>query len=115
MGRQSSNSVRVFYPRFEQEELLARLRAGVPDLARELDLVKVILFGSRAQGRHTVASDIDLLVVYGGDAREDAYGLVKRRLGIRGLEPHVYSQAQFAEMRDTVERMTADGITIYER
>jgi hypothetical protein len=39
---------------------------------------------------------VDLLVVYDGEKREDAYALVKKTLDILGLEPHVYTR------RDTI-------------
>ncbi|MFH1928657.1 MAG: nucleotidyltransferase domain-containing protein, partial [Chloroflexota bacterium] len=90
MPKKSSSSVRVFYPPFSREDLLALLRRRVPALGEKLPLKRVVLFGSYATGRQTVASDIDLLVVYAGQPREDAYALVKRTLNIRRLEPHVY-------------------------
>jgi predicted nucleotidyltransferase len=48
-----------------------------------------VLFGSYARSRQTVASDIDVLVVYAGAVRGDAYGLVRRALDLWRLEPHV--------------------------
>ena len=59
-------------------------------LNERLPLVRVVLFGSYAKGNYTAASDIDLLVVYRDERREDAYSLVKRVLDLPGLEPHVY-------------------------
>jgi len=71
-----------------------------------------VLFGSYAKGRQTVASDIDLLVVYTGRPRADAYALVKRVLDIRRLEPHVYAEEEYEAVRTAVERMVRDGIPI---
>lgn len=115
MQKRSSNTVRIFYPRFKLDELVAKLQAGIPALARHLDLRKVVLFGSYARGRQTVASDIDLLVVYAGEPPEDAYALIKQSLRIPGLEPHAYSQEEYEAMRETVERMARDGIIIFQQ
>jgi predicted nucleotidyltransferase len=73
----------------------------------------VVLFGSYARNRQTVASDIDLLVVYAGAIRSDAYVLVRRVLALRSLEPHVYAEEEYAQVSTTLERMVQDGITVY--
>jgi hypothetical protein len=113
MQKESSSSVRVFYPRFDREELIRKLRDRLGDLARELPLRTVVLFGSYAQGKHTVASDIDVLVVYKGEEREDAFGIVKRTLQISLLEPHVYSEDEYGELKKKVDRMIAGGVTLF--
>ncbi len=112
MPTRSSGSVRIFYPAFDRAELIRTLRARLDRLAARLPLVRVVLFGSCARGTHTVASDVDLLVVYRGHPRSDAYGVVKRALGIPRLEPHIYTEAEYAAARETVDRMTRDGITL---
>ncbi|MBM4464998.1 MAG: nucleotidyltransferase domain-containing protein [Chloroflexi bacterium] len=112
MQNKSFSSVKVFYPPFNREELLALLRQRIPALQGQLPLKRVVLFGSYAKGRQTVASDIDLLVVYAGRPRTDAYALVKRALNIRRLETHVYAEEEYEQARMTVERMIRDGISI---
>ena len=113
MRQRSSGSVKVFYPPWNRKALLVRLREGVIPLREVLPLVRVVLFGSYARGRQTVASDIDLLVVYAGAVRGDAYALIRRTLDLRRLEPHVYAEEEYAQVRDTLERMVQDGITVY--
>jgi predicted nucleotidyltransferase len=113
MPQRSSGSVKVFYPPWSREALLVRLREGVAALREVLPLVRVVLFGSYARGRQTVASDIDLLVVYAGPVRSDAYALVRRTLDLRRLEPHVYAEEEYAQVRETLEHMVQDGITMY--
>ena len=113
MPQRSSGSVRVFYPPWSREALLVRLREGVAALREVLPVVRVVLFGSCARGRQTVASDIDLLVVYAGAVRGDAYALVRRTLDLRRLEPHVYAEEEYAQVSETLERMIQDGITVY--
>jgi len=88
------------------------LRQRMPTLQEKLPLKRVVLFGSYAKGRQTPASDIDLLIVYAGVPREDAYALVKRALHIRNLEPHVYAEAEYTQVKTTVDRMIRDGILV---
>src|SRR5215470_14693648 len=113
MRPRSSGSVKVFYPPWNREALLARLREGVPALQEVLPLARVVLFGSYARGRQTVASDIDVLVVYAGAVRGDAYGLVRRTLDLRCLEPHVYAEEKYAPVSEMLEHMVQNGITVY--
>lgn len=115
MPTRSSGSVRVFYPAWTKASLVRHLRARLPALGRRLPLVRVVLFGSYARGRHTAASDIDLLVVYGGPPREDAYAIVRKALDTPRLEPHVYSLEEFEAHQETIQRMERNGIVLFER
>ena len=115
MRKESSSSVRIFYPRFEKEELIQELKKKLEDLARELPLSLVVLFGSYAQGTYTVASDVDLLVVYQGEERKDAFAITKKTLDIPLLEPHVYSEGEYEKLRETIGRMIAGGVVLFSR
>jgi hypothetical protein len=84
----------------------------MPALKEKLPVKRAVLFGSYAKGRHTIASDIDLLIIYSGKPRRDAYELVKRTLNIRRLEPHIYSEGEYRQVEMTVERMIRDGISV---
>jgi|SRR3990170_1489791 len=110
MPTRSSTSVRIFSPPHSRDQLIAQLRERLPALRRALPVSRVVLFGSWAAGRATAFSDIDLLVVYSGPRREDAYALVRRALGLRGLEPHVYSDEEAQRLQPVLQRMTRDGI-----
>jgi uncharacterized protein len=107
----SSGSVRVFYPA-SREQIVALLRERLPALATVLPLKRAVLFGSWAKGRATAFSDIDLLVVYDGPPRDDAYKTVRRCLDVRGLEPHVYAEAEADGVRPTLDRMMREGISL---
>lgn len=61
-----STSVRVFFPKFSREEVIKEIERCVRRFYKSLGLCKVILFGSYARGNYTVASDIDILIVYDG-------------------------------------------------
>ncbi len=112
MQTRSSSSVKVFSLRYRREELITLLQARLPALVAVMPLKRVVLFGSWAQGKATAFSDIDLLVIYADPPRDDAYRLVRRVLGLRGLEPHVYSQQEAEQVKATVERMARDGIPL---
>jgi predicted nucleotidyltransferase len=105
--------VRVVWPSFNRQELIDLLRSGVAELAPELPLRRVVLFGSWAKGRATAYSDVDLLVIYAGPNRKDAFSTVLRHVRVRGLEPHVYTEEEAASISDTLESMTRDAVTIY--
>ncbi|MDI6784732.1 MAG: nucleotidyltransferase domain-containing protein [bacterium] len=112
MQRKSSTSVKVFYPKFKKEEIIEKIRNRLKTLKERVPLKSAILFGSYATGNYTVASDIDLLIVYEGTPRDDAYSLAKRHLGIPNLEPHVYCEAEAEEMKLTIARMIKHGIIL---
>ena len=115
MRRRSSSSVKVFYPSLDRDEVVNLLREKLPELTSKLPVVKAVLFGSYAKGNYTVASDIDLLIVYQGPSREDVYALVKRTLAIPRLEVHAYSEEEYQRLRETIRRMEDGGITVFER
>ncbi len=104
--------MRVFYPRYNRDGLIALLNARLPFLSAHIPLKRVTLFGSWARGKATVFSDIDLLVIYADPPRKEAYQLVRRCLDVRGLEPHVYSERQAGLLKGTLERMTKDGVVL---
>jgi len=105
-------SVQIFYPKFNREKLIQAVRGKLEDLNKKLPLQLVILLGSYAKGNYTVASDADLLVVYRGKERKDAYATVKKTLGVSRLEPHVYSGSEYEKMKKTINKMTKDGIVL---
>jgi predicted nucleotidyltransferase len=115
MQSRSSSSVKIFYPTLSQAEVVSRLRAGMRELEKQLPLVYVVLFGSYAKGNYTVGSDIDLLVVYRGEARPDAYACVKKILDLPRLEPHVYAEAEYERLRETLRKMTEGGIVLVDQ
>lgn len=113
MPKKSSSSVRVFYPKFDTKWVVKTLKEHLPELQRLLPVKQVVLFGSYAKGNYTVASDVDVLVIYEGQAREDAYNLVWDAFPIPRLEPHVYSEEEYHQLKSTIDRMKAGGIVIF--
>ena len=109
------SSVRVFFPRFDRAELIRRLEERMAALDEALPLLQVTLFGSYARGNYTVASDIDLLVVYRGRPRKDAFAITKKTLNVPALEPHVYSEEEFEQAQGRIARMTEEGIVLLSK
>lgn len=115
MQSRSLPRVRIFWPAWSREELVARLREGVRALAASLPVRRAILIGSWASGRQTVASDVDLLVVYAGPPRPDAYALCRTVITVPRLEPHVFSEEEYEPLRSTLETMAAGGVEVSPR
>jgi len=113
MHRKLSSSVRVFFPKRTREDIVHHIQGSLATLQKKVSLTLVVLFGSYAKGNHTVASDIDLLIVYKGILGEDAYSLCKKTIALPGLEPHVYSEVEYEEMKQTIERMIKDGMVLF--
>lgn len=109
----SSHSVRVFYPKLGRSDVIRRLAERLPALQAWLPLVRVVLFGSFAKGNYTVASDVDLLVVYRGAPLADAYAMVKEVFDLPRVEPHLYTEEEYEAMRETLAKMTAGGVVLY--
>ena len=84
-------------------------------LKKELPIILVALFGSYAKGNYTVASDVDLLVVYKGEEIKNAFAAVKKTVAIPRLEPHVYSESEYEELKDSISRMIEDGVVLFRK
>ena len=114
MPTQSSGSVRAFYPLYSREQLIDLLRDRITEVGRVLPLQQATLFGSWTTNRATAFSDIDILFIYSGPARDDAYYVLRRTLDVRGVEPHVYSENEAALLQSTIERMSRDGVNLLD-
>ena len=119
MRRKSSNSVKIFYPRFSLKEALRKLRRRILRLAGETPLRLVVLFGSYAARRYTAASDLDLLVVVDcSQAEKDqVYLKIHRQLKLPNLQLHLYTQAEYLKMKregSAFLRAVEGGIKIWE-
>ena len=111
MRGRSSDSVKIYYPRFRKDELIRILRGRVRELEELLPVKLVILFGSYAEGRQTAASDIDLLIVYKGPRRDDTYSVCWNVLKIPDLELHIYSEGEYEKVKDFM-KTASRGIII---
>ena len=114
MPSESSHSATISWPTRDRDDLVDAVRATLPALRDALPVVRVLLFGSYATGRATVASDVDLLVVYEGPPREDAFATVKKTVPVRGLEPHVFTVEEADAQSALLDRMTRSGLLIFD-
>lgn len=108
-------AVRIFYPEFNKEKLIQILKERLKDLKTKLPLDRVILFGSYSKDQYTVASDIDLLIVYSGKARQDAYAIVKKTINIPRLEPHLFTDEECKILKPTLDKMTEKGVVLFSK
>lgn len=114
MPKTSSGSVTIFSPPHNRAEILDALREAVPEIRRQLPLRRLVLFGSQATGRAAVGSDIDVLAVYDGPRRDDAFKVVKRSIDLVGVEPHLFTTDEARTRHDLVDRMSGDGVVLYD-
>ncbi len=59
-----------------------------------------------------MASDVDLFLLYAPPERPDLAALVKRRLGVPGLEVHAYTEEAYARLRPVLEAMPEAGVEL---
>lgn len=115
-GSDVTSRVRVTYPALARRQIVERLRQARIRLETKLPVSEMILYGSYAQDRYTVGSDIDIVVVYEGPPMEDAYKLVMDEIGLPRLEPKVYTREQFdalvAKSPRFAEALSKEGIKI---
>lgn len=116
MAERSSNTVRVYYPELSREEIIDRLKEGAELLSKSLPLRAIILFGSYAEGRHTAASDIDLLVVLEDPRRKDDYSTCWDAFKIPQLELHIYTVSEYKMRRSGLTGKThGKGLVIWRQ
>lgn len=87
-----------------------RLKEQIADMAKQTDVVKVVLFGSRARAEAFARSDIDLAVA--GDVDNKFYFLVKENLDSFLKVDVVDIENIGSELLSEIER---DGVILYEK
>ncbi len=105
-GPQHSNYGRI--------EVLEAFASGLARLRQALPIKLLVLYGPYTRGDSNSSDKIDLLVVYDGPARDDACRTVHASLGIPGLDPHVYSQVEYAHARGALDAIVAKGMVLYQ-
>jgi hypothetical protein len=108
--------VKVYYPKYSKEEIIEIIKKRLSILRRKLPIVKVILFGSYAKDRYTVASDVDLLVIYDGRKIKNDYHIVWDTLMIDNLQPHIYTLDEYERLKSSgsyLPKEAGKGIVLY--
>ncbi|MBC7091394.1 MAG: nucleotidyltransferase domain-containing protein [Nitrososphaeria archaeon] len=118
MQRKSSSSVKIYYPKHDQGKVVEELRNAIKTLADELGIEKVVLFGSYARNQYTVASDIDILVVFDETVCDEdrVYKTVRKRVRLSRLEPHLITKTEYYRVRELkwIKTLEKEGIVILD-
>jgi predicted nucleotidyltransferase len=116
MQKKLSTSVKVFFPTFSKEEVVKRVRKAISLYFDKLGLEKVVLFGSYAKGNYTVASDIDLLIVFNEEKADEyeVYKMLMRNIQVPRVELHIISKKDYVAAKDSKWRkiIENEGIEI---
>ncbi|MCS7139028.1 MAG: nucleotidyltransferase domain-containing protein [Crenarchaeota archaeon] len=116
MQRKYSNSVRVFFPKFSLEDVVKEVERCVYLFSERLALKKVILFGSYAKKRYTVASDIDLLVVFDNSkcTEDEVYKTLRKNIKIPRLELHILPMEEYNMIKGSkwIKTINEEGVKI---
>jgi len=99
MQKKSSNSVKVYSPEANRDELILILRRKIRRLSEKLKIRVAILFGSYALNRHTPASDIDLFIVIEDGSKDEAYRQIFEYLEMPALQLHLYTLGEYEKMK----------------
>jgi len=99
MQRRSSDTVKIFYPRYSKDEVVRILRERAGVLSKIKNIKKVVLFGSYAEGRYTAASDIDVLIIYEDEDWRDVYDTAWDIFNISEIEIHLMSLNRYTILK----------------
>lgn len=111
MRKRSSSSVRVFFPKFSVDEVVERIKETASHFSEDLGLEKVVLFGSYAKNRHTVSSDIDILVIFDESISDEVYKTPMKNVKLPRVELHILSKKEYESMKGSkwIETMEKEG------
>ena len=112
---ESFSSVKVFW--LDKEYVLRQLRERVARLASDPNVLRVVLFGSFAEGRAVPGSDVDILVVVKQDSRRMMdriadYQEIFSGMGI-GTDVFPYTESEMENPR--AKNALATGKILFER
>lgn len=103
--------------------------APILERIRDMNVVRVIVFGSTASGELHADSDLDLAIVVADPQNPEAFDRIERALEIRrrirdinrqvALDIFVYTQSEFKELASIPSSLRAElveaGETVYEK
>lgn len=119
MPRRSSDSVKIYSPRYNREGVIRILSEKAKKLRRIIPVKKLILFGSYAKDKYTAASDIDVLLVYEDIEKInlDVYKVAWDILDIPEIQLHVYKSSDYMKLRKSgnlfIKSIEREGIIIW--
>ncbi|MBS7634654.1 nucleotidyltransferase domain-containing protein [Candidatus Bathyarchaeota archaeon] len=91
MLKKYSGSAKVFFPKFSRQEVINKIKKCTVELRGKLGLESVILFGSYARENYTVASDIDILVIFDDEkvSEDKVYKCLMKSIQLPRVELHL--------------------------
>ncbi|MBS7645413.1 MAG: nucleotidyltransferase domain-containing protein [Candidatus Bathyarchaeia archaeon] len=108
--------MRVFFPKFNRDEVAAKIREYAAELREKLGLEKVVLFGSYAKGTYTAASDIDLLIVFDDEKSSEGtvYRTLMKNIKLPRMELHLIPKSELPSYEGTrwMRLVEREGIRI---
>ncbi|MEM2971940.1 MAG: nucleotidyltransferase domain-containing protein [Candidatus Bathyarchaeia archaeon] len=89
--------MKVFFPKFNREEVIKEVSRCTAELREKLGLESVILFGSYAKENYTVASDIDLLIIFDDEksSGDEVYKCLMMSIQLPRIELHLIPKKDF--------------------
>lgn len=116
MQKKSSHSVKIYYPKYSPEEVIKEFKNTIHMLLNKLSIEKAILFGSYAKKRYTVASDIDILIVFDETkySENEVYKILRKNIRIPGIELHILTKTDYIKARESkwIKTIEKEGIKI---
>jgi len=108
--------VKIFFPKFSREEVVREISRCAAELRDSLGLECVILFGSYAKGRYTVASDIDLLVIFNDEksSEDNVYKSLMKSIKLPRVELHIIPKRGIESYKGSkwIKTIEREGIRI---
>ena len=95
--------MKIFFPKFSRKDVIREVSRCVTELHDSLGLEGVILFGSYAKGRYTVASDLDLLIFDDEKSSEDnVYKSLMKSIKLPRVELRIISKREIESYRGSM-------------
>ena len=91
------------------------IKKAITPIADELQLKKVILFGSYARGEQTDSSDIDLIIDSGGTlTASDIFYAIGRLLEVLPMRADIFELSEVKNPSATYTAVMREGVALYE-
>jgi predicted nucleotidyltransferase len=117
MQNKSSDSVKIYYPRYSLREIREKIRKAGEELFK-LGVVKIVLFGSFAKEKATAGSDIDLLILARDQESKNKFHEIMETINIEIAEAHLYTQSEFKKLKSSeswlAKEIEKNGVTLLE-
>ena len=95
---------------------LDKLKELVSPIAAELELERVIVFGSYARGEQKESSDLDLIIDSGGKLKgKHLFSAIYKMDKLIPAKTDIFDLSEVIKPSQTYTTIMTEGVTIYER